>query len=217
MRTCLNLIALLFLLPAALPLQAQGEPARFGGMIAAHNAARSSVGVAPLAWSDALAAGAQQWADQLAGEDCKLRYDPDPARRESTGQNLFRAYGSAPYPGYKRTPVEAAARWVREGQQYDHASHRCRDRLGSQCGAYLQVIWEKTTALGCGQARCAAAEVWVCHYAPRGGQDDLKPYGNLPQASTVVEVAPPVQHCGSISPTPAEQLSDALTEKLPPQ
>lgn len=211
MRIHLNLTAFLLSLLAASPLQA-AEPARFGGMLSAHNAARSAVGVAPLAWSDALASEAQQWANQLAGEDCKLRYDPDPARRETTGQNLFRAYGSTPYPGYKRTPAEAAERWVREGQQYDHARHRCRDTLGSQCGAYLQVIWEKTTALGCGQARCAAAEVWVCHYAPRGGQDDLKPYGNLPQASVVAEPAP-VQQCGWVGPTPAEQFTDAMIEK----
>jgi hypothetical protein len=165
-------------------------------------------------WSSDLAAEAQQWANQLVSENCQLRYDPDPQRRETTGQNLFRAYGNAPYAGTKRTPAEAAARWVREGQQYDHATHRCKPGLGSQCGAYLQVIWETTTALGCGLSRCDAAEVWVCHYTPRGGQDDLKPYGNAPQSSPVAETAP-VQECGWQGPTPAEQFSDAVRERLP--
>lgn len=215
MRITLSLLALLLSAIASLPLCADNEPATFSGMLAAHNAARSAVGVAPLLWSNTLATGAQQWASQLASEGCTLRYDPDPSRRETTGQNLFRAYGNAPYNGTKRTPAEAAERWVREGQQYDHATHRCKNTLGSQCGAYLQVIWEKTTAVGCGQARCEAAEVWVCHYAPRGGQDDLKPYGNAPQSSPAAP-AVLVQQCNALLPTAAEQFSDAVSEKLPP-
>jgi uncharacterized protein YkwD len=34
-------------------------------MLAAHNAVRARVGIAPLAWSDRLAAGSQDWADTL--------------------------------------------------------------------------------------------------------------------------------------------------------
>ncbi|MES2885844.1 MAG: CAP domain-containing protein [Pseudomonadota bacterium] len=216
MRITHSLSALLLSAIVCLPLHADDEPAQFSGMLAAHNAARSAVGVAALRWSDTLALEAQQWADQLAREDCKLRYDPDPTRRETTGQNLFRAYGSAPYSGTKRTPAEAAERWVREGQQYDHTTHRCRNTLGSQCGAYLQVIWEATTALGCGVARCEAAEVWACHYAPRGGQDGLKPYGNAPQSSPAAE-AVLVQQCNALVPTVADRFSEALSDKLPPQ
>lgn len=207
-------LALLLLALTALPLHADEASSGFAGIVAAHNAARSVVRVPPLAWSDALAAEAQQWANQLTREDCKLRYDPDPQRRETTGQNLFRAFGSAPYEGYKRTPAEAAERWLREGQQYDHNTHRCKPGLGSQCGAYLQMIWETTTDIGCGRARCAAAEVWVCHYTPRGGQEDLKPYGNPPQAS-IAPQAPPVQSCGWVGPTPAEQMIEAVQERLP--
>ena len=212
----MRLIALLLLTLVALPLRADNVPTDFSSLLDTHNAARRAVGVPPLAWSNLLAAGAQQWANQLAAEDCKLRYDPDPKRREKTGQNLFRAHGAAPYEGYKRTGADAAERWVREGQQYDHGAHRCKVSIGSQCGAYLQVIWETTTAIGCARSRCAAAEVWACHYAPRGGQEDLKPYGNMPQASPVAEAAP-VQQCGWMGPTPAEQFSDAVTEQLSPQ
>lgn len=212
----MRMIALLLAALATLPLQAAEVPSDFTGLLDAHNAARRSVGVAPLMWSGALATEAQQWGDRLAGEDCKLRYDPDPARRENTGQNLFRAYGNAPYEGYKRSSAEAADRWVREGAQYDHARHQCKPGLGSQCGAYLQVIWEATTAIGCGRARCAAAEVWVCHYAPRGGQEGLLPYGNAPQSSPVAE-PPRVQQCDALPPTEAQQFSDALNEQLRPQ
>lgn len=206
-------LLVLLLVFAALPLSADNEPADFTGMLSVHNTARSAVGVAPLQWSNALAAEAQQWADQLAGENCQLRYDPSPQRRETTGQNLYRSTGSTAYEGYKRSAADAAARWLREGQSYDHGSHQCKSGLGSQCGAYLQVIWDRTTALGCGRARCASGEVWACHYAPRGGQEGLKPYGNAPQAAPVSEAAP-AQQCHWTGPTPAQQLGDALSEQF---
>lgn len=212
----MRVITLLLLALIALPLHADEEPADFAGMLDAHNSARAAAGVAPLAWSGALAAEAQQWANRLVSENCALRYDPDPQRRETTGQNLFRAYGGSPYQGYKRSPADAAARWLREREQYDHGSHRCKVSLGSQCGAYLQMIWETTTALGCSRARCEQAEVWVCHYAPRGGQEGLRPYGNPPQASPVVE-ATLGQQCGWQGPTPAQQFSDELRDQLAPQ
>lgn len=211
----MRLIAIFLLALTTLPLHADEEPADFAGMVAAHNRERAALALAPLAWSDALATEAQQWADQLALEDCVLRYDPNPQRRERTGQNLFRAYGSAPYEGYKRSPADAAARWLRDGQQYDHGSHRCKAELGSQCGAYLQMIWETTTAMGCGRARCETAEVWACHYTPRGGQEGLWPYGNPPQALSVIE-ATLGQQCGWQGPTSAQQFSDTLSDQLAP-
>lgn len=208
-------VCLLIAVPLlATPPVAAAEPGEFAGITATHNQARRAVGVAALAWSEPLAAEAQQWADQLTREGCKLRYDPDPVRRETTGQNLFQAFGSTPYEGYKRTPVQAAARWVQGAAQYDHSAHRCLKPNGSECGAYLQVIWETTTALGCGRARCEAAEVWVCHYTPRGGQEGLKPFGN-PAQSSVTTAPPPVQQCGWQGPSPAEQMIEALDTQLP--
>lgn len=217
MRRIVTLLAAFVLSAITLPSSAQTAPAEFSGLVNAHNQARRAVGVAPLAWSPALAAEAQQWAEQLTREGCKLRHDPDPQRRETTGQNLFRAFSSAPYEGYKRSSEQASARWISEGQSYNHSTHQCQPGLASECGAYLQVIWEATTGIGCGRARCEAAEVWACHYAPRGGQEGLLPFGNPVQQSPVVEVAPPVQQCGWQGKTPADYFSEALTEQLSPQ
>lgn len=211
----MRLITLLLLALIVLPLHADEEPADFAGMLAAHNRARAAVGAAPLAWSDALAAEAQQWANQLTTENCALRYDPNPQRRETTGQNLFRAYGSTPYEGYKRSAADAALRWLNQAEQYDHGSHRCKAELGSQCGAYLQMIWETTTAMGCARARCEQAEVWACHYTPRGGQEGVRPYGNPPQASPIEAALG--QQCHWQGPTPEQQFSDALRDQLAPQ
>ncbi len=209
----MRLLALLLLIAVALPIRADDEPADFAGMLAAHNAARAQVGVAPLRWSNALALEATTWAKQLAGENCQLRYDPDSERRKTTGQNLYRNLGNTPYENYKRSATDAAARWVREGEQYEHTTQQCKSGLASQCGAYLQVIWDATTALGCGRARCATGEIWACHYAPRGGQDDRKPYGNAAQLSPVAEVVP-VQQCYTLEPSKAQQLGDALDRTL---
>lgn len=216
MRRIATLLVALVLGATALPSRAQTAPEDFAGLVNAHNQARRAVGVAPLAWSPALADEAQQWAEQLGREGCKLRYDPDPARRETTGQNLFRAFSSTPYTGYKRSSEQASARWISEGERYNHSTHQCQPGLASECGAYLQVIWEATTAIGCGRARCEAAEVWACHYAPRGGQQGLLPFGNPVQQSPAVEAAPPVQQCGWQGKTPADYFSEALSEQLSP-
>lgn len=175
-------VLLLSVLLLASPVSAAPEPADYAGLVAGHNALRAQVGVPPLAWSGDAARSAQAWADQLASEGCPLRYSSDMARRETTGENLLQAWGSTPYEGWKRTPAAVVERWSSEGLYYDHASHRCNAPQGRQCGQYLQMIWETTTAVGCGRARCETREVWVCHYTPRGNQEGLKPYGNPPPA-----------------------------------
>lgn len=156
------------------------EPAAFAGMLDAHNALRSEVGVPPLRWSEIAAGQAQVWARQLAAEGCPLRYNPDPHRRELYGENILKAWAQQPYDGYRRSPTEVVQRWSEEASYYDHATHTCKAPAGRQCGQYLQMIWETTEVMGCAQARCPTAEVWVCNYTPRGGQENLKPYGNPP-------------------------------------
>lgn len=182
----LLLAGLLLVLPARAqiaPLPAEpssGEPAEFAGMLAGHNRLRTGLGLPPLRWSAAAQAQAQGWANQLARENCALRYNPDDARRERYGENLYKAYSGQPYEGYRRTVADVLQRWEDEGRHYDHQRHVCSATSGPRCAQYLQMIWETTTDLGCGRARCATGEVWVCNYTPRGGQEGLKPYGNPP-------------------------------------
>jgi pathogenesis-related protein 1 len=45
-------------------------------LIKLHNKARSDVGVGPLKWSSELAINAQEWADRLASENCKMEHRP---------------------------------------------------------------------------------------------------------------------------------------------
>jgi len=172
-------------------LHAAGEPPGFEGLLDVHNQTRRTVGVPPLRWSPAGAAQAQVWAEQLARENCVARYNPDENRRQNWGENILRVEAANPYSGFRRSASEVAARWAEEVRDYDHVAHVCRRNTGTQCGQYLQMIWETTEEVGCGRARCERGEVWVCNYTPRGLQEELKPYGNptLPPVSQ----APPTQ------------------------
>lgn len=163
------------------------EPPEYSGMLKVHNAQRLAVKVPPLRWSDEAAAQAQGWAEQLAREGCVAHYNPDPARREKYGQNVLRVTATQPYEGWRRKSFQVANRWAEEGAAYDGAARECRDTTGTQCGQYLQMIWETTTDIGCGRARCPAGEVWVCNYTPRGLQEGLKPYGEQPAQESPAE------------------------------
>lgn len=210
LRTLLAALLLLSCLPAG----AAGEPPGFEGVVDAHNALRREVGVPPLRWSEAGARQAQGWAEQLAREHCVARYNPDETRRREWGENILRVTAAAPYEGFRRRAPEVVARWAAEGRQYDHRQHRCLQTGGTQCGQYLQMIWETTEEVGCGRARCESGEVWVCNYAPRGLQEDLKPYGNPPpeppapvtigplECSAVPAVAPGEPYPPQQSPLP---------------
>lgn len=216
------LLALLTALAPRLPA-ADAEPAEFAGMVAAHNALRARVGTPALAWSANAAQQAQSWAEQLAREDCALRYNPDPARRERYGENILKGYSAEPYDGYKRSPASVVERWTSEGLYYDHQAQLCSPPQGRQCGQYLQMIWETTQVLGCGRARCARGEIWVCDYTPRGGQEGMKPYGNPPPVSEPL-ATDEVQGCSAdtlmpeASPAPPGfSLPPSIATPVPPR
>ncbi len=193
---------------------ARAEPPRFAGMVAAHNTVRAPLGLPPLAWSDEAARQAQGWADQLSAQGCPARYNPDPARRERYGENILRAYARAPYEGLLRQPSDVVSRWAEEGRHYDHRHHRCLLDGGTQCGQYLQLIWETTEVVGCGVARCPTSEVWVCNYTPRGGQEGLLPYGNPGPTPTPAPLASPgAQGCESAGDFDFEAALDAALER----
>ncbi len=194
-------LSLAVLAPAWISVaEATAEPAEFAGIVAAHNQARSPLGLRPLRWSDEAAGVAQGWANTLATQSCRAAYNPDPERRERYGENILRSSSSAPYQGWLRTPAEVVSRWQAEGEKYDHSAHQCRDRSGTQCGQYLQMIWEQTEVVGCGRARCESAEVWVCNYTPRGLQEGLKPYGNPPPPLPEPEVEVSALECRAVGP-----------------
>lgn len=152
-----------------LPLQANEVPARFTGMVEAHNQLREPLGLPPLRWSTTAAGLAQGWADTLAERGCPARYNPDPERRWHYGENVLRAFADTPYDGALRQPEAVVARWAADGQDYDLEAGVCHVSDGTRCGQYLAIIGAASQGIGCGFARCPSAEVWVCNYFPRSG------------------------------------------------
>jgi uncharacterized protein YkwD len=130
-------------------------------VIRAHNLYRRRVGTPPLLWSDDLAARAQQWAFKLIDTGTFA-----PRRDGIFGENLFEITGGS------SNPFQAVGAWASESANYNHATNSCTAR----CGHYTQVVWQSTKLVGCGVARNATREVWVCDYAPHGNTIGESPY-----------------------------------------
>jgi pathogenesis-related protein 1 len=130
-------------------------------MLAGHNAVRTEVGVAPLAWSDHLATLSQTWADALlAGR--KFAH----SQNSAYGENLFEITGAA------ASPAQVVGVWAGESRQYEYSSNHCR----GVCGHYTQLVWSGTREVGCAVARGHGREVWVCEYDPPGNWAGKRPY-----------------------------------------
>src|ERR1700680_3471234 len=80
-------------------------------MLAAHSAVRARVGVAPLAWSDRLAARARDWADTLVARG-QFAHRPN----SGYGENLFEITGA------RATSSQVVNAWAEEARDYDYRS-----------------------------------------------------------------------------------------------
>ncbi|OJH36033.1 serine protease [Cystobacter ferrugineus] len=146
-------------------------------MLAAHNEARAAAKPTPqpalpaLTWSEDAARVAQAYAKQ-----CKFEHN---AHRGSYGENLAAA---AP-PGSK-TNAQVVADWVGESADYNPSTNKCAP--GKVCGHYTQVVWRKSTQVGCATVICTKNspfgaqfpkwQLWVCDYSPPGNFVGEKPY-----------------------------------------
>ena len=130
-------------------------------ILAAHNAVRQRVGVQQLAWSESLAAFAQEWADYLATHE-QFLHRPN----SRYGENLFKITGA------RTTPAKVVSNWADEAKNYDYSSNTCR----SVCGHYTQIVWRDSKRVGCAAARSGRTEVWVCNYDPPGNFIGRRPY-----------------------------------------
>ena len=149
-----------------------GEPAALLGITAAHNAARAAVSPAAspaipnLVWSKTVASAAQTWADRCKFEHSGGKY----------GENIYASGGK------DVNAADVIGSWVGEAKDYDYASNKC----SGVCGHYTQVVWRKSTQLGCAAAKCSTNSPFgtgfpewqfvVCNYDPPGNFNGEKPY-----------------------------------------
>eukprot|EP00877_Chromochloris_zofingiensis_P015156 jgi/Chrzof1/9895/Cz04g19290.t1 len=106
-----------------------------------HNSYRAKHQVAPLAWSNSLAARAQNWAN-----GCVFQHS-------GSGENL--AMGHASFQ-------QAVNDWYAEVSQYSYQA----GQYSSATGHFTQMVWKGSSQLGCGYAPSCA--MYVCHYDPPG-------------------------------------------------
>ncbi|CAH8607979.1 unnamed protein product [Schistosoma guineensis] len=114
--------------------------------------------MSPLKWNYNLAAQAQKLANK-----CILQHDKRHSDEFSwVGQNI------ALHPTIK-SGVDA---WFNEHKLYDYNQNNCM-----KCLHYTQMVWAKTTDIGCGVASCPTYGLSiVCNYGPGGNWNNEKPY-----------------------------------------
>ncbi|HEY1614116.1 MAG TPA: CAP domain-containing protein [Rhizomicrobium sp.] len=137
-------------------------------LLAAQNVYRTALGEPPLAWSDTLAAGAQEWAVHLATEAHALVHSGVPG----TGENL------ALYSGGRASLSQLVQLWGAEKPAFVNAKFPDISRTGNWMSTahYSQIVWRNTTSVGCGLASGGGKDYLVCRYTPAGNVAGERPY-----------------------------------------
>ena len=148
------------------------------GVVERHNALRADHCAAALTWDDAIAAAAQAYADK-----CIWDHDADNA----LGENLAASTSTEALNVLAPSRVDS---WYAEIANYDFNN----PGFGQNTGHFTQVVWRKSTTLGCGVAKCPPgnfgfntsnpndqATFLVCRYAPGGNTTGEYPANVLPK------------------------------------
>lgn len=150
---------------------------RFSGVLQAHNGVRTKHGLKPLTWSNKLADYSKQWANHLGrGNHCQIKHR---GGLPPYGENLYRAGALEWSDGRNEllpvTIKNVVKAWTDEEKWYNHRSNSCQP--GQKCGHYTQVVWKKTTEVGCAVKICPdKSQTWVCSYNPPGNFQGVRPY-----------------------------------------
>jgi uncharacterized protein YkwD len=133
-------------------------------VLAAQNAYRASLGLAPLQWSDSLAARAQNWADHLA-EIGQLQHS-------GSGENLAMATAGS------QSLTQLVDLWGNEQSSFTDGIFPDISTTGNwmDAGHYSQMVWKDTTEVGCGFTEANGLDVLVCNYNPPGNVMGERPY-----------------------------------------
>ncbi|MFM7596611.1 MAG: CAP domain-containing protein [Flavobacteriales bacterium] len=132
-----------------------------------HNKERKALNIPNLSWNVEIASYAQEWAMRLAAEDDDIYHRDSPLY----GENIS-------WIGWISNENEAlkegVAMWNEEKVYF---KYKPIGNDWAKSGHYTQVIWKKTTEVGCGAAVSASgAFYFVCNYNPHGNIVGEKPY-----------------------------------------
>jgi pathogenesis-related protein 1 len=146
----------------------------------AHNQARRRVNptatiMPPLKWNYNLAIWAQNFEDACPG----IVHSSNVARSNIAGFSYIGENLAAGYSSW----ISAVAGWVDEGPDFTYPA-TCG--AGKVCGHYTQVIWAKSTDVGCGFKVCPGStysRYYRCVYGPGGNYVGAAPYIQSANAS----------------------------------
>lgn len=131
-----------------------------------HNEERASLGLNDLQWSDELAGQAQQWANAMAFKDQASHSG------SGYGENIW--FGD----NNSATIEEMFELWLSE-KQYFIESQPVPDNCSQswdKCGHYSQIVWSRTSQIGCAAAASQSNDYVVCRYDPPGNIQGQKAY-----------------------------------------
>jgi hypothetical protein len=158
--------ARLAMLLAATPLLIGGLGPRTNfneRLLAAQNRERSVVAVPPLAWDDQLAKGAATWAKHLSRTG-RFEHSPDRPGAEPQGENIW---GGT--PGHY-LPENMVGLWAAEKRAFKPGVFPNNSRTSriEDVSHYTQLIWRRTTHVGCATSAAGSEEILVCRYRTAG-------------------------------------------------
>jgi len=160
-------------------------------MLEAHNVVRERAGISALKWSDGLAEMAQARVLKLANEGCYIQHSGYGARSyehgfEYIGENLYKVINMKP------TGVDIVDAWYAELEDYSFGQvgtqcvkAKCAGRASPPCtlGHFTQVMWGKSSHVGCGRAECPNQAkrtfISVCNYGEGGNIGGQYPFTNV--------------------------------------
>ncbi|XP_066914606.1 venom allergen 5-like isoform X2 [Clytia hemisphaerica] len=126
-----------------------------------HNAKRRLHQNTPLmVWNQKLADRSQTFAEYLSANN---KFEHDSFRRNgfssSIGENIYKSSSSS------RTSENAVTAWYNEIKNYNFGTG---DTKGGAIGHFTQVVWDRSTILGCGVAKSSRGTWVVARYEPAG-------------------------------------------------
>lgn len=141
----------------------RGEALLQRAMLVEHNAARAAVGAPALTWNDDLARDAARYAAVMAASE-KFQHSTEPRGAVPEGENLFMGSRGA----YRYD--EMARLWVDERRFYRASAVPDISTTGrwQDVAHYTQIIWRRTTQVGCALASSRSDDYLVCRYTPPG-------------------------------------------------
>lgn len=118
-----------------------------------HNSVRAALGLPKLIWSCQLADMAQEWATRGVFQHRDTRM----------GESIYSS-------SQANIPVQTGFdKWMSEKAFWNNDSAVCQ--AGKVCTHYTQIVWRKTTEIGCGITRKGLGDwktLMVCNYNPGG-------------------------------------------------